>query len=136
MNTAASSLPYVFTKYKNDFFAMKNNHFSMKNYHFYLGLFQYKITKSKFFQILLKWLFPNQKIPNIFEMTICKSKYHQIPPRPPKYWNFQVFYSIWHIKFRDLALDDIIKSCFLHSIIYSKMALVLFVWSIMCYVLL
>ena len=52
-------------------------------------------TKSKFFQILLKWLFANQKIPNTFGMTICKSKYHQIPPRPPKYWDFQSFFSIW-----------------------------------------
>ena len=43
------------------------------------------------------------KIPNSFEMTICKSKYHQIPPRPLKYWNFQIFDSIWHTKFRVLA---------------------------------
>ena len=96
---------WPFFNEKNYYFSMKNNHFSMKNY--YLGLFQYKITKSKFFQIFLKWLFPNQKIPNIFEMTICKSKYHQIPPRPPKYWNFQIFYSIWHTKFRGLAKDAI-----------------------------
>ena len=45
----------------------------MKNNYFYLGLLQ--ITKFKFSQILLKRLLANKKIPNTFEMTICKSSY-------------------------------------------------------------
>ena len=78
-----------------------------KSIHFQLNISKTKFSKifpktdicsNKFYQMFRKLTFAVTNFTNFPKTDICSNKFYQLHLGPPKYWDFQIVFSIWQMQ--------------------------------------